>query len=111
MPRDRGEVRVVVQEGRARPNDRYRDQTVAQAPECLARVAARAVDHPSLLEIGQTLERQDIEAEEPRAQFADRLPRSGSGQKLHEDHLGHRDVLVALDQFSELSRDLVIGGP
>ena len=64
MARDRREVRVVVKKRCARANNRHRDQTITQTSERFPSVATCTVDCTRLLEVGQTIERQDLEAKQ-----------------------------------------------
>jgi hypothetical protein len=100
-----------VKEGCAGPNDRHRDKTITQAPEGLAGVAARAVDEARFLEVREAFERQDLKAKEPRAKLADRRSRARSSEKLHENDLGHRNVLLVLDELTKRYRDFAVGPP
>ncbi len=64
VPGDRREVGVVMKKRCICPNHRHCDQTIAQTSDRLSRIATCAVDHTCFLEVGQSLERQNLEAEE-----------------------------------------------
>ena len=65
VPRDRCKVRIVMQKRCSSAYDRHRDQAVTETSERLSGIATGAIDDTSLLEIGQSFERQDLEAEQP----------------------------------------------